>query len=253
MTNKLVIDFSEISEFRNETSDRIAFYAKLGYYIFKNIPISNMDILIAQNQITSSLIGAAGETQVSDILSNYFTVETVSGQDKTGDLIVKRENINIMVEVKKYTRAVPSHEVEKFYRDLRTQSNIHGGVFISLQTSITGIENPIQLGEIQHTHTVPIIFVCSNDENIIRTAVEIIYANVIARTKMVSEYSELEKESFYGLGRVIWNFAKYFNKEQIKPEIITLLFIFTRSYIRKRKKNSSSNTKKIKYYFNKIN
>lgn len=61
--------------------------------------------------------------------------ETAS-TDRTGDAIVKYDNLEFMIEYKNYDKVIPTSEVEKLLRDLKIQ-NIPMGILYSTKSKIT--------------------------------------------------------------------------------------------------------------------
>lgn len=54
----------------------------------------------------------------------------------SGDILIK-SSIDILIETKNYTNSVPSAEVDKFIRDIKTNT-CAAGIFISMNSAITG-------------------------------------------------------------------------------------------------------------------
>jgi Restriction endonuclease len=112
--------------------------------------------------------GVRGESHVMDALRDEFKCELVTGKTAAGDISIWFDNVKLCVEVKNYTKAIPTQEVTKFLRDLET-TGAQAGLFISLNTRITGItENvesrlhPTTLGGM-----IPIMYICCNDPHVI--------------------------------------------------------------------------------------
>jgi len=140
---------------------------------------------------TAALIGQTGEQIVRDIYEKKYIVENVSKQGRTGDMWIKRPvtpqhpiQHQILIEVKNYTSPVGTQEVDKFYRDLSANSSIVGGVFISLNTPITGFQNNFHF---TYRGDTPVVFIWfesnseSNDE-IIMLAADLIWAFVDSKS-----------------------------------------------------------------------
>jgi hypothetical protein len=69
-----------------------------------------------------------------------FSLENTasSGIGHAGDYIMKWDNKSILWEVKNYDKIVPTHEVDKFIRDMRMNPDCSIGVMVSRNTDITG-------------------------------------------------------------------------------------------------------------------
>ena len=86
--------------------------------------------------------GQDGEGEVYLMLNNLFPtalVEDTHTCPGRGDFIVNIDGMVIMVENKNYTRNVQKSEVDKFYRDIESQSNsdVHCGLLISMNCGIS--------------------------------------------------------------------------------------------------------------------
>jgi hypothetical protein len=182
------------SELHETSPEKLAFYAQLGYYIFHNAnaTLAPQFISTGFGINGSSEIGADGEKQVTRILEENFTIENVSKQGYAGDIMAKRDDIQILVEVKKYTKSVPQHEIDKFHRDIRANSNISGALFISLTSGIANMETM----KFDTTGSIPIMFVCSEDRNIIKTAAEVVYAHAVSKQNMIKDQQALTQVSY---------------------------------------------------------
>lgn len=65
---------------------------------------------------------------------------SVSGR---GDIVIHdRDNsLNYLLDIKNYASNVPKKEIEKFYRDIENNDDVHGGLLISLNTGIIARED----------------------------------------------------------------------------------------------------------------
>lgn len=126
-------------------------------------------------QQTSVGKGIEGESMVEELLNKHFgNVENVSKSSKSGDLTLFLRHRKITVEVKNYSNPVPSAGVEKFQRDLST-TNACGGVFISLNTSITNVTSDFTIRyEFADTKTIPAAYIVSSSESAIVIAINMI-------------------------------------------------------------------------------
>jgi len=62
---------------------------------------------------------------------------SVSGR---GDIVIhdKETSLNYLLDIKNYASNVPKKEIDKFYRDIEHNEDVHGGLLISLNTGIIG-------------------------------------------------------------------------------------------------------------------
>jgi Restriction endonuclease len=196
-------------ELWEKSPEDLAFLLNFGYKIFsrteqvyeENARVSSKQ----QNSLQKSfgpaaVIGQSGEQYVQTIYSQNYNVDNTAKQGRTGDLLIRRKHhvpdpveSSLLIEVKKYTSAVPSHEVEKFYRDLSANSAVQGGVFISLQTKISGIPKPFHFTRSQTSQ--PVVFVQSMDPAVLELAAELVWAHIDSRS-MIDEqvYSKLSQK-----------------------------------------------------------
>jgi hypothetical protein len=180
------------SELQSATAEHLANLITIGY---KVITIK-ADTRSGESGKASAILGQIGEDTIRKIYEKIYFIENVSKQGRTGDILVRRKQADpnhpnrqaLLVEIKNYSTSVGTSEIEKFYRDLTANAAIGGGIFISLNTKITGINTNLhftQRGEM------PIVFLSldwltnSNsqstiDELVMLTA-DIIWAHLDAR------------------------------------------------------------------------
>ena len=68
--------------------------------------------------MASADIGLAGEREVEEILQERYRILNTAKSGKCGDFVITVNGIRILIEVKKYSKTVPSLEIDKFYRDI---------------------------------------------------------------------------------------------------------------------------------------
>lgn len=146
----------------------------------------------SKNNAASASIGIRGENEVEAILHERYTVNNTAKTGKCGDFVITVNGIRILIEVKKYSKTVPSIEVDKFYRDIDSNASINGAVMISLTSKIVGINRSM---EYTHQHIngsdIPVIFLSLGDIDIsvsktsIHTSIDIILADVESRKRYI--------------------------------------------------------------------
>lgn len=107
----------------------------------------------------SSKKGLAIEKIVLKNLQNYIPEWqfTSSGRETSScDIIAKKGNISIAVEIKNYNTSVPKKEVDKFYKDL-SATNVDAGLFLSTSSSIVDHED-FEITSKFFSKTIPIVF-----------------------------------------------------------------------------------------------
>jgi hypothetical protein len=99
-----------------------------------------LELKISTNQ-NSSRKGKVGEETFETIVKDRMGWKLIYQGDKghAADYKMNLYNINIRFEVKNYTEVVRTKEVEKLRTDMREHPETDVGVFISLNTGITGM------------------------------------------------------------------------------------------------------------------
>jgi hypothetical protein len=152
---------------------------------------------------SSALIGKKGEQYVLDIIKNaYPEVEAIniSAKARAGDIIFRPHlqsvgyQSQIMIEVKKYSRKVPTQEYDKFLRDIR-ESNHDAGIFISLTSEIVGITDSIVIKTInteRDGRLVPVIIACTDNKEIISSLLSLIIGYITLICKQSSYINQTD-------------------------------------------------------------
>ena len=143
--------------------------------------------------LTSACIGLEGEHEIAKILQERYTILNTAKSGKCGDFIVTVNNIRVLIEVKKYSKTVPSAEIDKFYRDIDSNSSISGAIFISMTSKVVGINKSID-----YTHhyingdNIPVLFISLVDmdpqisKTCIYSAVDIILSEIDSKSKYIN-------------------------------------------------------------------
>ena len=143
---------NKISEIKNIETSLINYISNTEQRLQNNIiDIKNNEIKNSESQqkINDDLIkyldkyknsttkGIISENHIENLLNNiYKSAEIIRTTDesKSGDFIMKLDNMSILFEIKNYNRNIPSHEVLKFERDI-SEKNICG-IMMSINTGI---------------------------------------------------------------------------------------------------------------------
>ena len=129
--------------------------------------------------MTSADIGISGERFVYSILSKKYTVVCTGKSKNTGDFIVTVDGMRFIIEVKKYSKSVPSAEIEKLYRDMECSTSVNGGLMISLTSRITGITKTMDYNhQLINGHMTPIVFLTTHNISEIKTIEACVYASI---------------------------------------------------------------------------
>lgn len=142
--------------------------------------------------LASANIGLAGEQEVEEILQERYRILNTAKSGKCGDFVITVNGVRILIEVKKYSKTVPSLEVEKFYRDIDSNTSIGGAILISLTSKIVGISRSVE-----HTHQyingnkIPVMFLSLRDidpsiaKTCVCSAVDILLAEADSKSKYI--------------------------------------------------------------------
>jgi hypothetical protein len=85
----------------------------------------------------------------------------------------------ILIEVKKYSKSVPTSEVEKFHRDLIDNPDVKAGLFISLSSKISKIKRGLSFDKVNlDNRIVPCVYLCSDNSDMIIASVELLFAQM---------------------------------------------------------------------------
>jgi hypothetical protein len=94
-----------------------------------------------EKSFASTHKGTQGEKDFDDLVKQYTNWPTLKNMSKTShgtDRSCRIRKCDTLFEIKNYSSDVPKKEVEKFQRDMEENSDNPLGVFISLNTNITG-------------------------------------------------------------------------------------------------------------------
>jgi len=88
----------------------------------------------------SSVKGKTGEKLLEEFLAsnlseNEYTLNIVSKEKHSGDIILSSKKLDIMIDTKYYAGTVPTKEYEKLQRDMKSR-NIRCGILVSYSSKI---------------------------------------------------------------------------------------------------------------------
>ena len=196
----------------------------------KNIAIKSRGVTLAESEsrtnISMAELGVCGEQLVQSSLKELYPQASVTHTAKTAccaDVRFIMGNTSIVVEVKTYSRTVPTTELDKFRRDIVATSSKYG-IFISLNgVGITGVVDVIS-DEITANYKM-VIIVANKDtlKFLLRTAVDTILrddrrANIDKTT--VDDVIKSNTAALYELQRLRQCFNKDRNDIDIKIQNI---------------------------------
>ena len=157
-------------------------------------------------QENSSLKGQIGENKMFHTLNMLFPkneIEDTHATSNRGDFIIHLENDKkILIDNKDYKNNVPKKEIEKFYQDMESNADIHGGVLMSNASGIAKKED----FEIEIVAGKPVIYLyhTNNNDCKIKSAIDMIssiiqskhidFSNVEIAKKIKDYASNLKKK-----------------------------------------------------------
>jgi hypothetical protein len=122
------------------------------------------DTLESKKTQSSAIIGRNGEEYIKKLLVNsrFFDITRTSGLARSGDLIInmKGDSTLILVEIKNRKTTVPLQEVNKFKTDVDSNSNVAGGILVSLISKASTQYEEIKVHRTE-AEDKPIIFIDS--------------------------------------------------------------------------------------------
>lgn len=125
-------------------------------------------------------LGQLGEAEVHAYLSELYEVMDTTKRGHAGDFIIIVNGLRILIEVKNYSRNVPTKEVDKFYKDIDSNSSVDGGLFISLRSGISNISESFTFIRKTFRNTpIPLVFISNRSDVLyITTAIDIILTDI---------------------------------------------------------------------------
>jgi len=144
--------------------------------------------------------GTIGETAFAEYIEKYTNwrdVENTSKIPQSGDLQCMINKVKTIVEVKNYTKDVPTKEIQKFMRDMDSHTETPFGIFISINTEITGKRNTINVDWTEHGQLC--IFISKFQETDVEYTMKMLeqYAEVANRVYTLHHRCSEEELSMY--------------------------------------------------------
>ena len=185
-----------IEDLNRCSAQELAKMLMIGYY--------NMQVSVTPNiAMSSAEKGQIGEDKVLQILKTKYTVEKVSDQARSGDIHIIHKPINVpeirlLVEVKNYKRDVPKAEVEKFIRDINSDSRLHGALFVSLNTKLSGEDySPLEVKDLDvNGRKIFTAYVVGDNTELICGAVALVLAQIQQHLRFVRSFEQLQASRY---------------------------------------------------------
>jgi len=132
----------------------------------------------------STIIGQVGEDFTLQELNKRFPraeIEDTHKQKGRGDFIFKEDSFCMLIETKNYSKNVTKPEIDKFYRDIDINHDIHCGLFISIKSGICARDDfqlEVRAGK-------PIIFLHNISKNIHNLSLAVTLFKLILKTDSI--------------------------------------------------------------------
>jgi hypothetical protein len=150
-----------------------------------NMKLKSVDSL---SEIPSN-VGKTGELILENIISKFmpidYILEDTSKHGYKGDFIIKWQShktnklYKIIIDVKNYKVTVPQKEIDKFYRDIKLNSDIHGGILLSLNAKIVSMSKIIEFKDLNTDRGIlPITFIKSNQPESICEIIKLLFHTI---------------------------------------------------------------------------
>jgi hypothetical protein len=167
------------------------------------INIGNTNKINNSTSELPSLVGLQGEMKFETIIQQYMPIDykltNTAKVGKCGDFVISytssktNKKYSVMIDVKNYKTTVPTKEIEKFYRDIKLNTSINGGILLSLNSKIVGITKIIDFQEMSSDNSiVPILFIKSNRPEVICELLMLIFHMI--EIKDINRNEVLKKE-----------------------------------------------------------
>ena len=140
------------------------------------------------------------EHNIAKLLPYEYSLINSSKIGHAADFIITFvSNLNLrifklMIDIKNYSKTVPTKEIEKMYADLNNHSDIHAGLMISYHSKFTGINKSIDIQYYNSNHgIIPMVFISINNPEIICEIIKLIF-NILEQKELVFTNSLNKKE-----------------------------------------------------------
>jgi len=157
-------------------------------------------LLKFQRKASSVLKGHDGEEFFKNIVKEKMNWELTKQPTLSCDYASTIQGSIVLFEIKNYENQVPKAEITKFHRDMKLHSEATVGVFVSLQTGMSGFDPtiPISIDWIHDSQCVIYIQTCTElDIMLVLTSIDQIIRMVgVFNGLLASEDSKSEEKTF---------------------------------------------------------
>jgi hypothetical protein len=157
-------------------------------------------LLKFQRKASSVLKGHDGEEFFKNITKEKMNWDLTKQPTLSCDYASTIQGTTVLFEVKNYENQVPKAEITKFHRDMKLHSEATVGIFVSLQTGMSGFDPtiPISIDWIHDSQCVIYIQTCTElDIMLVLTSIDQIIRMVgVFNGLLVTEDSKSEEKTF---------------------------------------------------------
>lgn len=144
---------------------------------------------LSKQSQSSSIIGKMGESYVQDELTRLgYAWQDNSQSAHSADIEIEINGMRIFIDVKKYKSPVPTHEIDKLFRDCE-ENDIQFGILISLESKISK-RKPFEVEQQKGIHIIHVSSCCNGN---LKTAIDILTAYV--KLNNTHEINAINKEN----------------------------------------------------------
>lgn len=153
---------------------------------------------------SSATIGQKGEEKFEDIckkLPSNFTIINSAKTGHAGDFIIEVPHnhtvYRILVDIKSYSKSVPSKEIQKLKDDL-SHGHYHAAILYSLRSKITGISENIQITTIDLPKgKMPILYMSKVAPDLVNHCIQLIAAYAMACENRLTQLTRIQAAVSY--------------------------------------------------------
>lgn len=142
------------------------------------------------NTNVASIIGKKGEDIFENVckkLPDNYKIHTTAKEGHKGDFVIyytKNDiTLSCIVDVKNYSKPIPSKEIDKLHKDIK-YGKYDAGILLSLKSKIPNKRNIEIEDTIFPSKTIPILYLNSDDESLILESIKLLFLKLESNHKV---------------------------------------------------------------------
>jgi hypothetical protein len=179
----------------------------------------------------SANLGTDGEIfceQQLNLLCPSASIECTTGIPHRGDFVVDIDSTTLMIENKNYTKNVPKIEIEKFYNDIKNNSDFNGGILCSQKSGICAKTDWAL--EIIDGKPIMMLYNTAKSPKKIKLAIDLLKAYIKNESikfdnketlDILKNFSPTLRKSYAKIDKLVNTFSKCIKSEVLKTQAIT--------------------------------